>query len=932
MKVLRVGRRVAGTVAMTIASVIGCMSPVAAVTGPTWQTPVSPGGVTAGSISTAALDAPTISCWNPGDCVAVGTYVDINGSDVLYVSTETAGTWSDATTLDQAPAGATQPASLSVSSLDCVSAGNCILAGTYFPESTNSSAVFVATEAAGVWGPASPLPGLAALDTGDDEQVDAVACASAGTCTVAGTFQTLSGSTPAFAASISDGTWSDAVALPAASDADSTAYVSVSGLSCPTAGACTLVGSYASTSGDYQVLLDNESSGTWGDPTSVTDVSSLNDYYAQGTAVWCASAGTCEFGGTYTDSSGDTQGFIAAESSGSVTGAEEIPGLGALNTGGRASVTSIGCATSGSCVVGGSYSPNGSDTEAFVEPISGGTPGTAALLPGWSTLNHLTGATTSTVSAVVCVTDGCAVGGTYATASGVQEVFGDTESSGTWATVGAPSDVPSADAANGSTVAAFACDGSLNCDLVGATTDSSGANLTYEVGESDATWSWTQLFAPTVTVHLSGDAGGSGLACWSEGNCEAVGWYEPTPTAEMPWVDLEVSGVWGVATALPISTTDRFVEPISLSCANESTCVVIADVSPTLSDGQNLQVTPRAIIESDGSWGPLTPISAVSHTYSFTPGLALTACAGGVCHVLVDGNLMSGSKKVGSEVAVASVIAGKLSPFMAVDTTFISGPNSPIMVPRIFTCASATHCVEADVLSSPYSYNFYSVVHYLSGGRWTTIGRLQGESLASAPLGVHERALTLNSASCTSSGFCVLVGSETQTVGSENVAIGVTLIDGRLSRPFVLKGFPASRLDESQASSVWCFGTRCVVTGLSYYAEPGSGHLSITVDALRGVAAARIGSVADTDVEDGFETACVGPTQCTLIVPSDDLTSNTVWHYAVLQGSHLTGQIAIPDSTDVAAIDGLSATPGGTYQMLMDEGTNTTSSPLLFQW
>lgn len=52
----------------------------------------------------------------------------------------------------------------------------------------------------------------------------------------------------------------------------------------------------------------------------------------------------------------------------------------------------------------------------------------------------------------------------------------------------------------------------------------------------------------------------------------------------------------------------------------------------------------------------------------------------------------------------------------------------------------------------------------------------------------------------------------------------------------------------------------------------------------------------------------------------------------MLQGSHLTGKIALPDSTDADAPDGLSATPGGTYQALADEGTFTTSKPLLFQW
>lgn len=73
-------------------------------------------------------------------------------------------------------------------------------------------------------------------------------------------------------------------------------------------------------------------------------------------AVWCApqlavtaatAAGAIARGGTWRN-------------------AIEVPGVGSLNTGGDARITSVSCATAGSCAVGGSYTDGAGRAQAFV--------------------------------------------------------------------------------------------------------------------------------------------------------------------------------------------------------------------------------------------------------------------------------------------------------------------------------------------------------------------------------------------------------------------------------------------------------------------------------------------------------------------------------------------------------------------------------------
>ena len=109
------------------------------------------------------------------------------------------------------------------------------------------------------------------------------------------------------------------------------------------------------------------SGGTWGTAIEVPGTAALNTGgAAQVYSVSCAAAGSCGAGGYYTDGSGHGQAFVASQVNGSWGAAIEVPGTAALNTGSFARVNTMSCAAAGTCSAGGSYSDSSGHGQAFV--------------------------------------------------------------------------------------------------------------------------------------------------------------------------------------------------------------------------------------------------------------------------------------------------------------------------------------------------------------------------------------------------------------------------------------------------------------------------------------------------------------------------------------------------------------------------------------
>jgi hypothetical protein len=145
-----------------------------------------------------------------------------------------------------------------------------------------------------------------------------------------------------------------------------------------------------------------------GAPALVADFGNFN-------SLSCASAGNCAAGGSYEDSSGDTQAFVVDETAGTWGNAEKVPGTAKLNRGGDANVYRLSCGSAGNCAAGGSYEDSSGNAEEV--------PGTASLDVGGG----------AGVLSLSCASAGnCAAGGTYEHASGNTSLFVVDETAGTW--------------------------------------------------------------------------------------------------------------------------------------------------------------------------------------------------------------------------------------------------------------------------------------------------------------------------------------------------------------------------------------------------------------------------------------------------------------------------------------------------------------------
>src|SRR5262249_49185324 len=147
--------------------------------------------------------------------------------------------------------------------------------------------------------------------------------------------------------------------------------------------------------------------GPWGTAIEVPGLGALNKGadaidIAGVSSVSCASSGNCAVVGYYRDQRRHDQGFVAVEKSGVCGTAIEKPGLGALNKGGDANVSSVSCASAGNCAAAGGYTDSAHHGQGFVAAERNGRWGMAIEVPGLGALNKGVVA----VSSVSCASPG----------------------------------------------------------------------------------------------------------------------------------------------------------------------------------------------------------------------------------------------------------------------------------------------------------------------------------------------------------------------------------------------------------------------------------------------------------------------------------------------------------------------------------------------
>src|ERR1700735_2638315 len=205
----------------------------------------------------------SVSCASAGNCSAGGYYTDASGHTQMFVVTEVNGSWG---TAQEVPgtAALNKGGGAGTNSVSCASAGNCS-AGGYYTDASGHTQAFVVTEVNGSWGTAQEVPGTAALNKGGDARAEAVSCGAAGNCSAGGQYTGASSNQQVFVASEKNGRWGKAEEVPgtAALNQGTQAHdAQLPSVSCASAASCSAAGSYQNDSGQ-QVFVVSQTNGTW---------------------------------------------------------------------------------------------------------------------------------------------------------------------------------------------------------------------------------------------------------------------------------------------------------------------------------------------------------------------------------------------------------------------------------------------------------------------------------------------------------------------------------------------------------------------------------------------------------------------------------------------------------------------------------------------
>jgi hypothetical protein len=402
--------------------VTAASSRVAAAPGGWGQAAVLPG---TGKLGAGGADGGAVSCPSPGNCTAGGIYFPGGGASQVFVISERNGRWGSAGGLPGLAALNTKGDG-ELNGLSCASPGNCVAAGAYLGSA--GLAAYVAVQKNWRWGKAENIPGLSALNLSGDASARAVSCGSPGNCVVGGSYLDGSDLTQAFVVTLSSGHWGTATEVPGTATLNAGGSAELTAISCRKAGDCSATGSYRPGSATTSGFVVTETSGHWGNAIQLPGLAPLD---AGGTAapvaLSCGSPGDCAAGGSYRDAAGHTQAFLATQSRGHWNKAAEVPGTGALNVGGSAQVTTISCSSAGNCSAGGFYVTKG-PLELFVITQRKGIWGKATVLPG--ILSHNKGSSTQIYSLSCTSAGNCSAGGYYENAAFREFAFVANESGG----------------------------------------------------------------------------------------------------------------------------------------------------------------------------------------------------------------------------------------------------------------------------------------------------------------------------------------------------------------------------------------------------------------------------------------------------------------------------------------------------------------------
>ena len=435
---------------------------------------------------------------------------------------------------------------------------------------------------------------------------DAVACASATTCSAVGSFTEPSGSIQGLLLTRAGGQWQpdDLLALPA--DAAGNPQVALNALWCAPTGDCVAVGAYTDRGGNQQALLASSHDGVWAPAQPVTLPAGAvggGSQLAELTALWCADAIHCVAAGDYTGARGEQQGFTITLAGttpapgGPATIPTPQPGVpvplpGDADADPGIALTALNCSALTDCTVLGVYTDTAGNQNGLVllgDPAGFGEtelplPADAAQTAQQVQLNGLS-----------CPGNGTCTGvGAYLDSSGNEQAL-VVNLAGTAVSSAEPVLPANADASSNpeAQLTAVACAAPGDCTMVGSYNDATPAGQGLLVHEN------ATVLAPARELRLprgtatDPQVGLSGLACPAPGTCVASGSLTLADGAQVPLVVDETGGRWGVAHALALPATalagaNQNASLLGIDCPSAGSCAAVGTLTDRAGNPQPL--------------------------------------------------------------------------------------------------------------------------------------------------------------------------------------------------------------------------------------------------------------------------------------------------------------------------------------------------------
>jgi hypothetical protein len=356
-----------------------------------WGSPAVVTGTTA-SASTQAAGTPAVSCAAPGECAAVWTYGDANGDGHAYLIDESLGTWGQAQPVTIGTVGTW------LTGVSCPAAGDCTAVGNYLDGSAGSGLPFVIGSSAGAWGAPQEVPGIAGLSTPPpvNASLTSVSCTLPGDCVAGGYYHVSPTDSQPFLATETGGSWGQAQPVTGMTTLSPSGIATLRSVSCGGTGDCAATGTYQTLSTGYYTWVADESGGSWSPAQQLSAPAASSRSIPE--SLSCSQA-HCALAGQYTPvSTGHYKAFVASYISGTWT-AQDVPGVA---TGALSSAMTVSCGAPGYCTAGGFYYPVGSGiNKAFLANDVNGTWTSSQDVAGLPTAN--TGAGINDLS---CTTPG----------------------------------------------------------------------------------------------------------------------------------------------------------------------------------------------------------------------------------------------------------------------------------------------------------------------------------------------------------------------------------------------------------------------------------------------------------------------------------------------------------------------------------------------